>query len=346
MREILRLCVELDSTACEVYAGMARACEHDADLHSVFSRMSKEEQQHVEWWTQLTAAWEGGLVPDILDEHDVLVRLAQVREGVERAVPERFESLTTDQMLDLAGRMEFFMLDSVFGELTDLMQPGGRIEAREAYSRHVLRIIDAIERRHSEQGLSAFLARALQRAYQDQQRLAALATLDQLTGQYNRRGFLGHLNQWLAWSARYGRPLALALVDIDYFKRINDSFGHPAGDDALVAVANCIAASVRTSDIVGRFGGDEFVVLAPEANQDDLARLMERMARAVRETPLLAGGEPVILSVSVGGAYIPGGIGVTAETLIAAADGSLYEAKGAGRDRAGVPIQAGPTQLA
>ena len=181
--------------------------------------------------------------------------------------PSSFESLTTDQMLDLAGRMEFFMLDPVFGELTDLMQPGGRIEAREAYSRHVLRIIDAIERRHSEQGLSAFLARALQRAYQDQQRLAALATLDQLTGQYNRRGFLGHLNQWLSWSARYGRPLALALLDIDYFKRINDSLGHPAGDDALVAVAKCIAATVRTSDIVGRFGGDEFVVLAPRRSK-------------------------------------------------------------------------------
>ena len=92
MREILRLCVELDSTACEVYAGMAKACEHDADLNSVFSRMSKEEQQHVEWWTQLITAWEGGLVPDILDEHDILDRLAQVREEVERAVPEHFES--------------------------------------------------------------------------------------------------------------------------------------------------------------------------------------------------------------------------------------------------------------
>ena len=308
--------------------------------------MSKEEQQHVEWWSELLVAWEAGLVPDIVDEHDILERLREVKDEVTRALPERFDELTTNQMLDLAARMEFFMLDPVFGELTDLMQPGGRVEVRDAYSRHVLRVVDAIERRHTEQGLAAFLARVLQRAYRDQQRLATLAMLDQLTGQYNRRGFLGHLNQWLSWSARYGRPLALALIDIDYFKVVNDTLGHPAGDEALVAVARCLDSCVRSSDIVGRFGGDEFVVLAPETDQEELARLMERVASAVRQTPLVAGGEPVLLSVSVGGAFVPGGVDVGAEALIAAADRSLYAAKAAGRDRAGVPAQAGPTAIA
>ncbi len=211
MREILELCVELDRTAHEAYASMAIACREDDDLSDVFTRMSKEEQQHVEWWSELLVAWEAGLVPDIVDEHDILARLREIKDEVTRAIPGRFDDLTTNQMLDLAARMEFFMLDPVFGELTDLMQPGGRVEVREAYSRHVLRVIDAIERRHTEQGLAAFLARVLQRAYRDQQRLATLAMLDQLTGQYNRRGFLGHLNQWLSWSERYGRPLALAL---------------------------------------------------------------------------------------------------------------------------------------
>jgi len=346
VREILELCIELDRTAHVTYAGLAAACEADDDLHAVFTSMSREERQHVEWWTELAVAWEAGLVPDIVDEHDILGRLTEIRDEISNALAVPLEDLSINEMLDLAGRMEFFMLDPVFGELTDLMQPGGRVEVRDAYSRHVLRIIEAIERRHSEKGLAAFLARVLQRAYRDQQRLADLAMLDQLTGQYNRRGFLGHLNHWLSWSARYGRPVALALVDIDHFKRINDTLGHLAGDEALVAVARCLDSAVRKSDIVGRFGGDEFVVLAPETDSVELAQLMERIAETVRQTPIVAGTEPLILSVSVGGAFAPGGVDVGAESLIAAADVSLYEAKAAGRDRTGAPAQAGPSAVA
>jgi len=346
VREILQLCVELDRTAHKTYAELAAVCEGDEDLHTVFTSMAREERQHVDWWSDLAVAWEAGLVPDIVDEHDILERLSEIHVEITRALSEPLEDLSVNEMLDLAGRLEFFMLDPVFGELTDLMQPGGRVEVRDAYSRHVLRIISAIERRHSEKGLAAFLARVLQRAYRDQQRLAALAMLDQLTGQYNRRGFLGHLNQWLSWSARYGRPVSLALVDIDHFKRINDTLGHPAGDEALVAVARCLNSAVRKSDIVGRFGGDEFVVLAPETDSVELTQLMERIADAVRQTPLVAGDEPLILSVSVGGAFAPGGVDVSSESLIAAADASLYEAKAAGRDRAGAAAQAGPTAIA
>ena len=345
MREILEMCVELDRTACRVYEQLAEACAQDQDLHAVFSNMSAEEAHHVKWWADLIVAWEDGLVPDIVDEHDLLDRLLAIRTEVLATLSDDFTDLSVDQMLDLAGRMEFFMLDPVFGELTELMQPGGKIDVREAYSRHVLRIIDAIERRHSEKGLAVFLARVLQRAFRDQQRLAALAMLDQLTNLYNRRGFLGHLNQWLSWSARYGRPVSLALIDVDHFKTINDTLGHPAGDEALVAVASAINSAIRRSDIVGRFGGDEFVVLAPETDVGELALLMERINEAVGQTPLMAGGEPVILSVSVGGAWAPGGVEVSAQAITAAADSSLYEAKASGRNRTGTPLQAGPTSV-
>lgn len=345
MREILELCVKLDRTAYETYRGLSAVCT-DPELASVFSAMAKEERQHVDWWSDLLVAWESGLVPDIADEHDLLGRLTDAQSEVDGLVPEFFDSMSIDEMLDLAAHLEFYLLDPVFGELADLMQPGSKIEFRQAYARHVARLVDAIEEHHSGGGLAVFLARVLRRSFRDQQRLASLASRDQLTGLYNRRGLLGHMKQWLSWSARYGRPVAIALVDVDYFKRINDTLGHPAGDDALQGVAAALESVVRESDVVGRFGGDEFLVLAPETNEEELQTLMDRIAAAVRATPLNAGGEPVLMSVSVGGSWVPGGVAILPEALVAAADRSLYEAKEAGRDRASAPLAAGPAAYA
>jgi diguanylate cyclase (GGDEF)-like protein len=337
MREILELAVSLDETAARVYADLSESCTDD-DLKHVFKLMAREEQEHVSWWSELLVAWKDGLIPDIADEHDLASRLRQIETEVLSALPADCTTLSTNQMLDLAAHLEFYMLDPVFGELTDLMQPGGKIEVREAYSRHVLRVVGAIERHHTESGLASFLARVLTRAYRDQQRLAALAMRDQLTGLYNRRGLLQHLSQWLSWSERYNRPVGIALIDVDYFKAINDSWGHPAGDEALLKISEAIQSAVRTSDVVGRFGGDEFMVLAPESDDAELTALMERIVEAVRSTPLVARGSTRAVSVSVGGSWAPGGVKVLSETLIAAADRSLYTAKGAGRDRAAAPL--------
>lgn len=342
MQEILALCVQLDRAAQLAYARMAETCADDADLATVFRQMSVEEQQHVGWWTDLLHAWDAGLLPELPHTDDVRDRLAQIAEDIDGVTPASCEGMSVNELLTLAARMEFFMLDPIFNELADLMQPGSRVDAQKAYSLHVLRIVDAIERRHTEQGLASFLARVLQRAFRDQQQLALLATHDQLTRHYNRRGLMGHLEQWLSWSARYGHPLGIALIDLDHFKAINDSWGHPVGDEALVAVAEKLRAVVRTADIVGRFGGDEFMVIAPETGGEELGLLLQRIVNAVRETTVLSGDSPVALSVSVGGAYTRGGVETSIESLIASADCSLYSAKDAGRDRAAKPLEVGP----
>lgn len=333
VRRVLELCVELDLIAGETYAALAAATDNE-QLRVVFAHMAEEEQQHVDWWTDLIFAWESGLVPDIVDEHDVAMRLSEVKTDIEQTVSERFDSLSSDEMLDLASRLEFSMLDSVFGELVELMQPGSRVDVNKAYAAHVLRLVDAIERHYSRNGLARFLARVLKRAFRDQQRLASLAVRDQLTGLLNRRGLLGHLKQWISWSARYDRPLAVLLLDVDRFKNLNDALGHAAGDLALQAVAAALQETIRDSDIVGRYGGDEFLILAPETGEADLELLMERVVVKIRTTPIEIDGRPISLSVSVGGACAHGNA-ANVEAITAAADRSLYSAKAGGRDRAG-----------
>lgn len=342
MQDILELCVALDTRAAGTYEALADACEND-EVQLVFRRMGAEEITHVGWWTELLEAWRAGLVPDVADESTLLGRLHELDSEIKALTPDDFTGLSTDRMLDLAAHMEFFMLDPVFGELLDLVNPGSSIEHHDAYSRHVMRLVDCIESQHSRTDLAHFLARVLARSFSDQQRLAALAMHDQLTGLYNRRGFYGYLRQWTSWSARYGRPLGVLLVDIDRFKSINDAYGHPQGDDALRAISAALGQAVRTSDVIGRYGGDEFAILAPETDADELELLMDRILDVVRGTQFTVGDFKVQLSVSVGGALTEGTLPLSPEQLLAAADHSLYEAKAAGRDRAGVVANAEPS---
>lgn len=334
MQEILQLCVKLDTAARNTYADMARSAP-DADLADVFAKMQAEESQHVAWWTGLLAAWEAGLVPDIPRSQEALADLRQIEADLAETLPPSFEGIGTDELLEIAARMEFFMLDPVFGHLADLMDPGASIDAREAYSRHVSRLVDAIERLYSRTGLATFLARALKRAFRDQQQLALLATHDQLTRLYNRRGLCAHLEHWLSWSRRYDRPIGVALIDVDHFKDINDRYGHHAGDRALAAIADDLLEIVRDSDIVGRWGGDEFMLIAPECAPDELRALLERIVTALRDTTIVADGCDAQITVSAGGAISAGGHQVSLEEFIAAADCSLYRAKEDGRDRVG-----------
>ena len=342
MREILTECIRLDGIAATTYESMHEACA-DTHLALTFHRMGLEERAHVEWWSSLLEAWDEGLVPDLDNEGELRERLGEIAQYVDSTLPEDLRTLSTDQMLELAVHLEFYLLDPIFGELLDLMEPGSSQAHRQAYSLHVMRLVSEIEERYSERTLARFLARVLARSYRDQQRLAALATHDPLTGLYNRRGFYGYLRQWTAWAGRYGHPIGVLIVDVDHFKNINDTHGHPGGDVALHAIASALNNAVRGSDLVGRYGGDEFAILAPETDEAELAGLAQRVLDLVRSNPIRVGGTDIEVTVSIGGAFSRGDATATPEQILAAADRSMYHAKAAGRDRAGDLIDASQT---
>ncbi|MFA5844546.1 MAG: diguanylate cyclase [Coriobacteriia bacterium] len=340
MERVLELCIELDTEAERIYHAMAAGCP-DAAVSQLFDVMAGEEHGHIGWWREIRDAWRDGLVPEVLNDTDELVTRL---EGIARHMSEAHGRLTpdcgTETMLALAGQLEFHMLDPVFAELLELTEPARAGSRLEAYERHVDRLVEALES-HAEPGsVIAFLAMALRRTWRDNRALASFAMRDQLTGLHNRRSLAAYLEQWAAWANRYGHPLAVAMIDVDGLKTINDTHGHGTGDDALVAVAAALREAVRASDVVARYGGDEFAVVAPETDRDDLAALLDRIVACVHETSLAdAEGTPVALSVSVGGAVARGGS--TPTDLLAAADGGLYEAKRAGRDRATPPAVLG-----
>jgi diguanylate cyclase (GGDEF)-like protein len=165
-------------------------------------------------------------------------------------------------------------------------------------------------------------------------RLRNSSETDLLTGLYNRRYVQRHLGMELRRSARYGLPLSFLLIDVDGLKRLNDVDGHEAGDAALCSVARALKQSCRITDVPGRWGGDEFVVLAPGISGAGAIPLAERIREALRRE---SGGH---VSVSIGVADLSSAGGVDGERLYAAADEALYEAKRGGRDRASLSAPA------
>lgn len=165
------------------------------------------------------------------------------------------------------------------------------------------------------------------------EQLRELSSVDPLTKLFNRRYFMQALEAEYARSVRYATPLSFLMLDIDHFKRLNDTYGHQAGDEVLRGLADLLRVRVRGSDVAGRYGGEEFCVLLPHTGLQGAAELAERIRAAVEGTPIEARGERLGITVSVGAAACPGPRVATADDLIRLADEALYEAKAAGRNR-------------
>jgi two-component system cell cycle response regulator len=164
------------------------------------------------------------------------------------------------------------------------------------------------------------------------QRSLALALTDPLTSVYNRRYLMAHLDELMARTAEGHAGPGLLMLDIDYFKRVNDTYGHVAGDAVLREVANRIQRHVRGFDLVARYGGEEFVVVMPDTGLPVATMVAERLRNVMADKPVTFDGAGEIgVTVSIGIAVARDG-GDTAAALLQRADKALYGAKASGRN--------------
>lgn len=182
----------------------------------------------------------------------------------------------------------------------------------------------------------AALALARERARQQARTATRAAATDPLTGLFNRRIFEMRVAEQLHRAVRDQSPVALLMLDVDDFKRVNDTLGHPAGDALLKDIARQLRQAVRASDVTTRYGGDEFAVLMPGAGESSACRTAERIRRAIAaQEPPAPGKPPVTVSIGVAASQY----GMSAAALIQRADEALYAAKREGKNRiAAAPI--------
>ena len=212
--------------------------------------------------------------------------------------------------------------------LVDLRSTNGTFCNGERVQRHDLNDGDKI---------SIGATTILRFTYQDQvdehyqKKLFESALRDGLTATFNRRYFVDRLHAEIRFAVRHDKSLALLFVDIDHFKKINDVYGHVAGDEVLAGVARVMTATIRAEDVLARYGGEEFSVICREIDRDGARALGERLRAAVEAQRFEHAGKVIPVTISVGAA-VERKID-DAHAFIAAADAAMYEAKRAGRNR-------------
>jgi len=159
------------------------------------------------------------------------------------------------------------------------------------------------------------------------------AATDPLTGLYNRRHFTKVLAQLFSEARRYGNELSALMIDLDGYKTVNDACGHQIGDRLLLVAARAITGSIRAMDVASRYGGDEFIILAPRAAVQDAARIAERIRTDYKKASAMILRREEGLTMSFGVASLASDGSASGDELVAAADGALYQAKESGRDR-------------
>lgn len=175
--------------------------------------------------------------------------------------------------------------------------------------------------------LSAHISLAL-----ENNRLYEISVMDGLTNVYNRRYLEQRLSEEVAYSKRYGKPLTVGLLDIDFFKRLNDTYGHQAGDHVLKKVSALLSQALREYDVVARYGGEEFAVILPSTPKMKGASIAERLRASIETADFSFRDRSIRATISCGVACFPED-GVTGEALVATADKALYEAKARGRNQ-------------
>jgi diguanylate cyclase (GGDEF)-like protein len=160
-----------------------------------------------------------------------------------------------------------------------------------------------------------------------EEELKVLSTVDELTQLYNRRAFNDFLAQMIVQAQRYNEPLSIAMLDFDHFKKINDRLGHTVGDSVLKQLAEIIQANIRASDVLARWGGEEFILLMPKITLADAARVMDRLRLIVADEEFVGGST---VTISVGVTELRPGDGF--DDLLKRVDEAQYRAKASGRN--------------
>ncbi|MCG8911315.1 diguanylate cyclase [Pseudomonas sp. DP-17] len=241
-------------------------------------------------------------------------------------------NLFTVDGLQLGSAMEMIVLAFALADRFNVMRRE-KARVQEELIRAQQQLVDNL--RSSEHELELRVAERTDELRELNNQLEALSLTDALTGIANRRRFDQVLEQEWGHARRSGEPLALAVVDVDWFKRYNDHYGHPAGDACLREIAQALATTVsRSTDLVARYGGEEFVFLAPMTDLAGVRGMAQKLLQAVEALALPHELSPLgRVSVSIGIAVALPGEEASAEGLVARADAALYEAKEQGRNR-------------
>ncbi len=251
----------------------------------------------------------------------IMASLEYLRTGVEKIAQGDFTVRIPKQ-----GQDELALVIDSFNSMGDELLLSNN--KRTQYARQLETLNTELENRVLAR--TAELAVALEESQKANAEVAYMASHDNLTGLLSRRRFQEEFERWGKYALRHERPVALMFIDLDNFKAVNDTYGHLGGDAYLQSVADLLKNTLRSTDYVGRWGGDEFAALLPEATSDAACQVAAKLTRIFATTPITVAGKTLFASASIGIAVMPDHTRDITE-LTAYADAAMYQAKDAGR---------------
>jgi diguanylate cyclase (GGDEF)-like protein len=330
--KIIGLCLKIDRMACSCYHRFSLRSKH-AELREFWHQMSQQEAMHVKFWIKILALAKKWALPHVFDYPDRLI--ADFRAIIPKA---RVILKKTTQEDCIAGafltayRLEFYLLHPAVALLFHLFgNLAGPPNPEDEYEKHINGFITALAKYGQVTPELDLLGETLARLWQENRALAKQATRDSLTGLLNRRGYFAMASHLIYLAQRQKRSTSVAMLDIDHFKKINDSYGHTFGDRALVHVAQIIESQIRHADLAGRYGGEEFIILMPDTDIMAAVQVVERIRKTLASSKL--DKIKINLSAGVSSTIFGSKVMDDLDRMIKNADNQLYRAKESGRNR-------------
>ncbi len=332
MTRIIDYCLALDVKATGIYNTLAEK-GGDKKLRAFWLQIAENNERHLVYWNQLHAWAETGYLDNIFDDPGkVLKDLETLKERIDLLSEQAGRIADLEKAFALAFKLEFYLLHPVFEQLLQYQQNLSEgIGEQIGYDRHINLLFEGLYEHDLVTMELELLGETLHRLWQENRKMAILSNTDELTGVLNRRGLfnamrhLGHLAQ------RNDNIAGVLMIDIDHFKQINDTYGHQCGDRVLKYVAATIRANIRASDVVGRYGGEEFLVFLSMVAPDALRDVAEKIRLSVASGGVV--DQPVTISIGGAADRIGKDVDQSLQGMIKMADKNLYQAKTDGRNR-------------
>lgn len=332
MIQILEICLQLDQKAHVIYREFCKRTE-DKELRAFWEDIAADESEHVLYWEELLGLAKDGMVPHIFDTPErIKNELAAINEKVDELYQKAHDEPSIENDLITAFRLEFFMLHQAFSSLFNFTKKNKcAVNPSDKYEGHINKFISALMKYGQDAPDLELLADVLKRLWNENRALAKQSLIDPLTGLYNRRGFFDAIKPLAYLAQRSVFTVAVMMLDVDNFKAINDTYGHPTGDAMLKSVADVLKLHIRTSDISGRYGGEEFIVFFSSIDRDFIEAVAHNIKNLVAEKSKPVA--PITISIGVCCGVIVENVEETTMTMIQNADACLYDAKTSGRNR-------------
>lgn len=334
LKAILSSCREMDILASKLYFKIAQKC-NTHESKSFWEEMANEEREHIRFWESAIKFSNENTIPSIF-ENDQLVK-DEIRNSINKA-NKLLEDLEQNNNLDsfflTAYWMEFLLLFPSFNLIfhyIGLLSNGVNLENE--YEKHLIRFVDGFKRFGKVSPEMELLGSLLSNLWKRNHELVKINIYDSLTKVFNRKGVNDLMIPYASLAQRNDYAIGVLMIDIDNFKMVNDTYGHQMGDNVLQELADRLTRNVRKADIVGRFGGEEFIIFTSNINTESIKTLAGKLNHTIADEPICN----LNITISIGCCLekIDENIQIDMflKKIISKADAMLYKAKNNGKNR-------------